>query len=77
MLSLKGTEIMSNTIAGSSVSTVVLNYMSNIHNAMVLTPISEPLAEILGTYSCAGESYFNGPLSWSATFEKDEKELDM
>lgn len=42
-----------------------------------IVDLDHPLAEILGTYSCAGESYFNGPLSWSATFEKDEKDENV
>lgn len=34
-----------------------------------------PLAEILGTYTGAGESYFGGALSWTLTLEKDEDDV--
>ena len=42
-----------------------------------IVDLDHPLAEILGTYSCAGVSYFDGPLSWTATFQKDDEDENV
>ena len=42
-----------------------------------IVDLDHPLAEILGTYSCAGTSYYSGGLTWTATFEKDEKDENV
>lgn len=34
-----------------------------------------PLADILGTYNAAGQSYWGSALSWSVTLEKDDEDV--
>lgn len=34
-----------------------------------------PLADILGTYSASGDSYFFGPKSWEVKLEKDDEDV--
>jgi hypothetical protein len=68
---------------GDLVFTVTLESAGDLelgHNSTCVVKIVDldhPLAEILGEYNCSGESYFNGPLSWTATFEKDEKDENV
>lgn len=38
---------------------------------VTIADADHPLAPILGTYQMEGESYFNGPVSWNLTIERD------
>ena len=42
---------------------------------VTIADLDHPLSDVLGTYSVAGESYFNGPASWEAEFTKDAVDL--
>ena len=39
-----------------------------------IVDLDHPLADILGSYSCSGEEYWDGPVSWTANFLKDDKD---
>lgn len=43
---------------------------------ITINDLDHPLSDILGTYTAAGESYFNGPASWEAEFIKDAVDLN-
>ena len=37
-----------------------------------IVDLDHPLADILGTYACSGEEYWDGPVTWTANFLKDD-----
>lgn len=42
-----------------------------------ITDNDHPLSYILGTYTCSGTSYYNGPTQWDIQVMKDESDLTM
>lgn len=43
--------------------------------SVTINDIDHPLSAILGTYTAAGESYFNGPDTWTMTLIKDPTDV--
>ena len=52
-----------------------LNIGHNKTCTITIADLDHPLSDILGTYTVAGESYFNGPASWEGEFTKDANDL--
>ena len=42
-----------------------------------IADLDHPLASILGTYSVAGKENWDGDLTWTATFEKDDSDVSV
>lgn len=63
------------TFSVNLVSAGDLNLGHNKTCTVTIADLDHPLSDILGTYSVAGESYFNGPAQWTAEFTKDATDL--
>lgn len=53
-----------------------LNLGFNKSCTVTIGDLDHPLADILGTYTVNGESYFNGPGQWEAEFIKDAVDVN-
>ena len=58
-------------------STGSVNAGSESSCVITIADIDHPLNAILGSYTMSGTSYFNGPVSWNMTFEKDEEDVTV
>ncbi len=58
-------------------STGSVNAGSESSCLVTIADIDHPLNPILGSYAMSGTSYFNGPVTWTMTLERDDSDVSI